>query len=84
MEKAIILDQVIEMVAEVVECSPSEITAATNLPDELGIDSLMGLEILVMVERTFAVKLGEDQLHLMTTPENITNLILAHRPAVAA
>jgi len=84
MQREAILEEVIKMVAEVIECEPSEIAATSSLPDELGIDSLMGLEVLVMVERFFGVKLGEDQLHLMTTPENITNLVIGSKAAVAA
>ncbi|NUN99872.1 MAG: acyl carrier protein [Saprospiraceae bacterium] len=84
MQREAILEQVIKMVAEVVECEPSEITPNASLPDELGIDSLMGLEVLVMVERFFGIKLGEEQLHLMTTPERITDLVIGNKEAVAA
>jgi len=84
MQKEAILEQVIKMVAEVAECEPSEIAPNSSLPDELGIDSLMGLEVLVMVERFFGIKLGEDQMHLMTTPESITDLVVGNQAAVAA
>ncbi len=84
MQREVILEQVINMVAEVVECEPSEISPNSSLPDELGIDSLMGLEVLVMVERFFGVKLGEDQMHLMTSPDSITDLVIGSKAAVAA
>lgn len=78
-----VFNKVIDIVAEVAECEPEEISADTSLPDELEVDSLMGLEILVMVEKEFGVKLEEDQLHLMTTADNITKLIVAKGYAVA-
>ncbi len=77
-----VFTRVVDIVAEVAECEVVEIAADTNLPDELEVDSLMGLEILVMVEKEFGVKLEEDQLHLMTTVDNITNLIVAKGYAV--
>jgi len=71
-----IFEKVSEVVAEVAECDISEITADINLPNELSVDSLMGLEILVMIEKEFNVKLDEDKLEEMTTVNNITNLVL--------
>lgn len=83
MNREEILTQVIEMVAEVAELEVEEVSADANLPDELGIDSLMGLEILVMVERSFGAKLQEEQLQLMTTPDKITELIIENLSVAA-
>ncbi len=79
--RAFIFSKVVEIVAEVAECETDEISADTSLPEELDVDSLMGLEILVMVEKEFGVKLDEDKLHEMTTADNITNLIVEQMKA---
>lgn len=73
----IVLNKVIEIVADAAECSPNDVQADTSLPHELNIDSLMGLEVVVMVERQFKVSLTDQELHEMTTPNNITNMVLA-------
>lgn len=77
-----ILGKVSTIVADVAECDAAEVQAESSLPNDLGIDSLMGLEILVRVEKEFGVKLGEEQIMLMDTPYNITQLIL-QTPIVA-
>lgn len=49
--------------ATVLNCLPEDVTAGTRLMD-LGIDSLVALELLFVVEREFAVSLGLDALLL--------------------
>jgi len=70
-----LFDTVAEILADVAECEVSEITLETNLPEDLGINSLMGLEIMVMLERKFKVKLKEEDLVKMTTPAQIIELL---------
>jgi acyl carrier protein len=79
-----ILNKVAAIVADVAECEVEDVQAESSLPNDLGIDSLMGLEILVRVEKEFGVKLGEEQIMLMDTPHNITQLILQTPAMVAA
>jgi acyl carrier protein len=79
-----ILNKVSAIVADVAECEVEDVQAESSLPNDLGIDSLMGLEILVRVEKEFGVKLGEEQIMLMDTPHNITQLILQTPAMVAA
>ena len=46
-----------------------------NLISEAGIDSLMALRILASIEKTFDVRIPDDQLVNMTTVENIAQFI---------
>lgn len=46
-----------------------------NLISEAGIDSLMALRILASIEKTFNVRIPDDELKDMTTVENIANFI---------
>lgn len=82
MNTELTLKKVIDMVADVAECPMEIITPDSSLPNELGVDSLMGLEILVRVEREFGIKLGEEQILQMDTPAHIVSLI-AGQTAVA-
>lgn len=70
--------EILEIIANIAECSIDDIKADTNLPEELGINSLMGLEILVMIERKFKVKISEEELVKMTTPQVIVDMISEH------
>lgn len=52
-----------------------------NLISEAGIDSLMALRILASIEKTFDVRIPDDQLVNMTSVENITQFIEKTRSA---
>ncbi len=71
----ILFENVAEILAEVAECHIGDVKPDTNLADELGVSSLMGLEILVMLERKYEVKLEEEVLFKMTTPRNVMDIL---------
>lgn len=52
-----------------------------NLISEAGIDSLMALRILASIEKTFDVRIPDDQLKDMTSVENIASFIEKHKSA---
>jgi acyl carrier protein len=52
---------------------------SANLISEAGIDSLMALRILASIEKTFDVRIPDDQLAQMTSVENITAFIEKHK-----
>ena len=74
----LIFSEVAEMLSEVAECPVSDVKIDSDLPNELGINSLMGLEILVMIERKYKVKLKEEDLVKMTTPRIMVEMLLPH------
>ncbi len=71
----VLLNDVAEILAEVAECDVEDVQLDTNLSDELGVSSLMGLEVLVMLERKYSVKLDEEYLLKMTTPRKIMDIL---------
>lgn len=70
-----LLKELAEIIAPIAECEVSEVLPDSDLPNDLEIDSLRGLEILVMIDRKFKVKLAEDQIHEMSTPRKIAEMI---------
>lgn len=52
-----------------------------SLVSEAGIDSLMALRILASIEKTFAVRIPDDQLVNMTSVDNIAQFIEKSRQA---
>lgn len=71
----VLLNDVAEILTEVAECDIEDVQLDTNLSDELGVSSLMGLEVLVMLERKYSIKLDEENLLKMTTPRKIMEII---------
>ncbi len=56
-----------ELVAEVLETDPSEIDANANFVKDLGMDSMMALEILAGIEKKYRIVIPEDSLPKFTS-----------------
>lgn len=55
-----------ELVAEIVEVDPGEVTAKANFVDDLGMDSMQALEIMAAIEKKYSVQISEDYLGKIT------------------
>jgi acyl carrier protein len=62
------------IVAEVAELD--EVPDATPFKD-LGIDSMMAIEIIADVERAYKIKIPEDELNQVTDLESVVRLVQA-------
>ena len=71
-----VMKQMIEALADIAECEIEDVKPDSHLAEELGVDSLMGLELLVIIERKYKVKIKEEELMKMTTPQIVTDMIL--------
>ncbi|MFI9152071.1 acyl carrier protein [Streptomyces sp. NPDC053367] len=49
-------------VADVLDVDEAELTDEAHFVDDLGVDSLMALEVMVVLEKKYAVKLDESEL----------------------
>lgn len=70
-----LLKEIAEIIAPIAECEVADVHPDVDLPNALEVDSLRGLEIMVMIERKFKVKLSEERLQEMTTPRSIAKMI---------
>ena len=61
-------------IARFVESTPEAIDTQKPLT-EIGIDSLQGLQLIVMLERKYGVQIEESDLHHFSTVESITTFI---------
>ena len=50
---------------------------------ELGIDSLMALELLVMLERTYHIEIAQEELQHFTTISKVAELTAGHLQGAA-
>ena len=56
-----------DLVAEVLEKEPAEIDADANFVKDLGMDSMMALEILAGIEKKYRIAIPEDALPKFTS-----------------
>ncbi|HZM80389.1 MAG TPA: acyl carrier protein [Candidatus Limnocylindrales bacterium] len=63
------------VVAEVLDVEVDAVTDDAHLVDDLGVDSLMALEVTVVLERTYQVKLDESELPQVITLRKMHELL---------
>jgi acyl carrier protein len=66
------LEELREIVAEVLELEPEELTDSGDFVDEYGADSLRAIEILARIEKKYKVEIPQSELPKMR------NLTLVH------
>lgn len=69
--------KVIEVMAEEFELDPAEMIPEATLYDQLGLDSLDAVDMIVVLEKTFGMKLtDEESLRAIRTMEDLFQFIL--------
>ena len=64
-------------VARMIETSESSIDNSAHLAD-LGMDSLQALQLLVLIERTFNLQIGEEELQQFTSINAVSDLVMSY------
>ena len=67
--------QLKEIIAEIAEKEPGEILPDASFVEDLGIDSMMALEILASIEKKFKVVMPEESLPKITTFNQTVSLV---------
>jgi len=67
--------QLKEIIAEIAEKEPGEILPDASFVEDLGIDSMMALEILASIEKKFKVVIPEESLPKITTFNQTVSLV---------
>ena len=60
-------EEIRTLIAEIIEVEPSKIGTNTHLVKDLGIDSMMALEILAAIEKKYKIRIPEGYLPKMAT-----------------
>ena len=74
-------DQLRELIADVLEIEPEEITDTSLFAVEHGADSLRAMEILARIEKTFDVEIPQDELSRMVNLESVRAIVQEHAKA---
>ncbi len=63
------------LIAEIVEIEPEKITLNANFVEDLGMDSMMALEILASIEKKYKLRIPEENLTKLTNLNKAIELI---------
>ena len=66
--------EVRKLIADIIEMEPDQISPDAHLVEDLGMDSMMALEILASIEKKFRIKIPEEDLPKITTLNNAIEL----------
>jgi len=65
-------EEIKALVAEIIEKDPQEIDPHANFYKDLGVDSMMALEILAAIEKKYKISIPEEKLaNLITLDDTI-------------
>lgn len=68
-------DKLKQVIADVLNVDPDEITMETTFVDDLGADSLDVFQIIMGIEEEFDIEIPADDAEKITTVEEAVNLI---------
>ncbi|MBN2119929.1 MAG: acyl carrier protein [Candidatus Omnitrophica bacterium] len=63
-------------VSEIVEMPESELRDDASFADELGVDSMMALEIVASIEKKYKVTIPEEEIPNIRSLENVYEVVL--------
>ena len=70
-----IKDELKEMMAEIMETEPGEIKDDAQFVQDLGMDSMMALEVLASLEKKYKIVIPEEELLKFTTLNNTVEVV---------
>ncbi|MBB5940160.1 acyl carrier protein [Streptomyces zagrosensis] len=72
------LDEIREIVAEVLELEPEEVTETSHFIEEHEADSLRAIEILARLEKKYKVEIPQSELPKMINLTEVYNVLAEH------
>jgi acyl carrier protein len=76
--------EVKRLIASVTEREPEEVGDGADFAEELGIDSLMGMEIMVAVDKKFRIDIPEEEFAKATNVDQAVAMVLRFLPESAS
>jgi len=68
------------MIARVTEREPEEVADGALFKEDLGVDSLMAMELMVSVDRKFKIDIPEEEFTLATNVDQAVALVQQYLP----
>lgn len=70
-----IAQEIVSLVARTVKLPESKITLPANLFNDLGVDSLSGLELFAALDKRYGLDIPEDKLRSIVTVGDLVSLV---------
>lgn len=64
-----------DLVCELMECEPDEVTDSTSFTEELEVDSLTAIEMLVMIDKHYDIDIPDEKFREIDTLEESVALV---------
>lgn len=64
-----------EIIAAILEIDEEKIALDSNFVDDLGMDSMMALEILASVEKKYKIRISEEYLTKVTSLNSVVEMV---------
>ncbi len=71
------IEELRALIAEELELPVEDVTDDAQLADDLDVDSLSAMEIAVLLEKKYKIKISEDEIKTLTTLLAIHDLVAA-------
>ncbi len=68
-------NEIRSLIAEIVEIEPEKITLESNFVEDLGMDSMMALEILASIEKKYKLRIPEENLTKVTNLNKTVEIV---------
>ena len=64
-----------ELVAEVTEREPEEVPADARLKEDLGVDSLLAMELMLLIDKQFSIEIPEEEFDKLLTVDDAVPVV---------
>jgi acyl carrier protein len=79
-----IRNQVRKLIAEITEREPNEVSDTADFVEDLGIDSLMAIEMLVAVDKKYKIEISEEEFGKIKNVNDAVASVQRHLADAAA
>jgi acyl carrier protein len=79
----LIRTEIKRLIADVTEREPEEITDTASFSDDLGVDSLMAMEVMVAVDKKFKIDIPEEEFGKIKNVVDAVEIVKKHLPGGA-
>ncbi len=66
------------LIAEVTERTPDEISDTASFQEDLGVDSLMAMEVMVAVDKKYKINIPEDEFAQIRNVDDTVEVVQRH------
>ncbi len=70
--------EVKRLIAEVTERTPEEISDTAHFTEELGVDSLMAMEVMVAVDKKYKINIPEEEFTQLQNVDQTVDVVQRH------